>query len=83
MHLNKSYARAILKVLTTYKRAMLLGLFLGISLVLGAVVVNQVVGNEEKLCLDSIETVDLYERQAQKQAQKQSQKQSQEQEQEQ
>ena len=47
MQENKSYGRTILRVLTAYKKAMLLGL-LGISLVLGAVLVSQVVGNEEK-----------------------------------
>ncbi len=45
MQENKSYGRTILRVLTAYKKAMLLGL-LGISLVLGAVLVSQVVGNE-------------------------------------
>lgn len=38
-----------------YKKAMLLGLFLGISLVLGAVLVNQVVGNEEKPIVNLID----------------------------
>ena len=47
MQENKSYGRTIIRVLTAYKKAML-GLFLGISLVLGAVLVSQVVGNEEK-----------------------------------
>lgn|GEM_PF-3573224 len=47
MQENKSYGRTILRVLTTYKKAMLLGL-LGISLAIGAVLVSQVVGNEEK-----------------------------------
>lgn len=55
MHGNKSYGRTILRVLMAYKKAMLLGLFLGISLVLGAVLVNQVVGNEEKPIVNSIE----------------------------
>lgn len=48
MQENKSYGRTILRVLTAYKKAMLLGLFLGISLVLGAVLVSQVVGNEHR-----------------------------------
>ena len=47
MQENKSYGRTILRVLTAYKKVMLLGL-LGISLVLCAVLVSQVVGNEEK-----------------------------------
>lgn len=55
MQQNKSSGRKILRVLMAYKKAMLLGLFLGISLVLGAVLVNQVVGNEEKTIVNSIE----------------------------
>lgn len=51
MQENKSYGRTILRVLTAYKKAMLLGL-LGISLVLGAVLVSQVVGKEEKPTLN-------------------------------
>jgi len=51
---SKSYGRKILRVLTAYRKALLLGL-LTISLVLGAVLVNQVIGNEEKTIFNSIE----------------------------
>lgn len=51
---KKSYGRTILRVLMTYKKAMLLGL-LGISLVLGSVLVSKVVGNEEKPITNSRE----------------------------
>ncbi|HUX47162.1 MAG TPA: LytR family transcriptional regulator, partial [Desulfosporosinus sp.] len=55
MRENKSYGRTILRVLTAYKKAMLLGLLLGISLVLGAVLVSQAVGKEEKPIFNAIE----------------------------
>jgi len=55
MQENKSYGRTILRVLTAYKKAMLLGLFLVISLVLGAVLVSQAVGKEEKPIFNAIE----------------------------
>lgn len=55
MQENKSYGRMILRVLTSYKKTILLGLFLGISLVSCAVLVSQVVGNEEKSLINSIE----------------------------
>jgi len=43
---SKSYGQAILRALMGYKKAMLMGLFLGI-LVLGGGLVSKVVGNEE------------------------------------
>ncbi|WP_243454463.1 LCP family protein [Desulfosporosinus fructosivorans] len=55
MQKTKSYGRAIFGILKGYKKAMLLGLFLGISLVFGAVLVNQVIGNEEKPILNIVE----------------------------
>ncbi len=67
MQENKSFGRTILRVLMAYKKAMLLGLFLGISLVLGAVLVNQVIGNEEKPIFNSIEHNIKYKEQAQEQ----------------
>jgi len=66
MQENKSYGRTILRVLTTHNKAMLLGLFLGISLVLGAVLVSQVVGNEKKPIINPIE-YEVYWEQAQEQ----------------
>jgi len=44
---NKSYGRTILRALMAYKKAMLMGLFLG-SLALGGVLVSGVVGHEEQ-----------------------------------
>jgi len=64
MQKNKFYGRTIHRVLKTYKKAMLLGLFLGISLVLGTVLVNQVVGNEKKPIFSSIENGIPYREQA-------------------
>ncbi len=48
MQENKYTGRTIFRVLMPYKKPIILGLFLGVSLVLGAVLVNQVVGNENK-----------------------------------
>jgi len=45
---NKYDGQMIFRVLTVYKKPMLLGIFLGIGLVLGSVLVSQVVGNEKK-----------------------------------
>jgi len=47
MQEKRSYGRIILRVLTAYKKAMLLGILV-ISLVLSVAIVSQVVGNEKK-----------------------------------
>ncbi|OLN30245.1 LCP family protein [Desulfosporosinus metallidurans] len=48
MQKNKYYGSTIFRVIRGYKKPILVGFFLGVSLVLGAVLVSQVVGNEEK-----------------------------------
>ncbi len=55
MQESKTYFRTIFGILKGYKKAVLLGLFLGISLVLGAVLVSQVIGNEEKPIFNTME----------------------------
>lgn len=55
MQETKSYGQKIFKSLKDYKKVMLLGLFLGISLVIGTVLVSQVIGNEEKPIFNTIE----------------------------
>jgi LCP family protein required for cell wall assembly len=72
---SKSYGRKILRVLTAYRKALLLGL-LGISLVLCAVLVNQVVGNEKKPTINLIEARMEEQIQHKEQAQKQTQEQN-------
>lgn len=67
---SKSYGRRILRDLTVYKKVMLLGFLLGISLALGAVVVNQVVGSEEKPIFNSLEHTAQYTVQVQDQTSK-------------
>ena len=69
MQENESYGSKILRVLTAYKKAMLLGLLVGISLVLGSILVSQVIGNEEKPNVISIENQIQYSVQSQKQPQ--------------
>lgn len=68
---KNSYGRTILRLLTAYKKSMLLGFFLGISLVLGAVLVSQVVGSEEKPSFNSFEGVIQHREPAQPQEQAQ------------
>ena len=51
MQETKSYGRNVLRVFMTYKKAMLLGLFLGISLV----VVSQVIGHEKETIFNSMD----------------------------
>jgi LCP family protein required for cell wall assembly len=75
MNEKKSYGRTILRLLTAYKKSMLLGFFLGISLVLGAVLVSQVVGSEEKPSFNSFEGVIQHRESAQTQTQPQEQSQ--------
>ncbi|HWQ41344.1 MAG TPA: LCP family protein, partial [Desulfosporosinus sp.] len=55
MQEDKYDGRTIFRVLMSYKKPILLGLFLGISLVLGAVLVSQVVGNEKKAIIYAVE----------------------------
>ncbi|HEY8909787.1 MAG TPA: LCP family protein [Desulfosporosinus sp.] len=45
---EKYDVRTIFRVFLVYKKPMFIGLFLGVSLVLGAVLVSQVVGNEKR-----------------------------------
>ena len=48
MQKNKQFGSMIFRVIRGYKKPILVGFFLGVSLVLGAVLVSQVVGNEKK-----------------------------------
>ena len=76
MQENESSWNTILRVLTAYKKAMLIGLFLGISLVFGAVLVGQVIGNEEKPKVITVEKGIQYTAQAQALTQEQTQEQT-------
>ncbi|MGI6119420.1 MAG: LCP family protein [Desulfosporosinus sp.] len=70
MQNKKFFGRMILRVLTSYKKTMLLGLFLGISLALGTILVGKVVGDEKKPITYSIEH-QVHIEQAEVQAQEQ------------
>ena len=48
MQKDKQYGSRIFRVIRGYKKPILVGFFLGVSVVLGAVLVSQVVGNEKK-----------------------------------
>ncbi|TGE34284.1 LCP family protein [Desulfosporosinus sp. Sb-LF] len=50
---KKKDSKTILRVYKAYKRPMLLGFFLGISLVCGSVLVSQVVGNEKQAIIQA------------------------------
>ena len=43
---NKNHTKTLFRVIEAYKKPLLLGFFLGISLVLGVFLTNQVIGNE-------------------------------------
>ncbi|MHB8075090.1 LCP family protein [Desulfosporosinus fructosivorans] len=78
MQKTKSYGRAIFGILKGYKKAMLVGLFLGITLVFGAVLVNQVIGNEEKPILNIVEYSIQYREESKEQTNTSKEKSSQE-----
>ena len=44
---NKNHTKTLFRVIEAYKKPLLLGFFLGISLVLGVFLTNQVIGNEK------------------------------------
>lgn len=51
---NKNHTKTLFRVIGAYKKYMLLGFFLGISLVLGVSLANQVIGNEKNFTLADV-----------------------------
>lgn len=51
MKINKLLSNVVFRAIKKYKKPILLGFFLGVSLVFGVVLSNQVIGNEKKIII--------------------------------